>query len=179
MLSIIIPGVELYDENKSEFVYTDDVYLDIEHSLLSISKWESRWCKPFISDTNKTVHEIVDYVKCMTLNSNVSEEVYNFLTDDNIQEINMYIELPMTATTFSNTDKSGKKEIITSELIYYWMITYNIPFECSSWHLNRLLTLIKVCNIKNSPPTKMSEREIHSRNRNINAERRKQLHSKG
>lgn len=169
----------MYDERTEEFLYTDDVSICLEHSLVSISKWESIWCKPFMNDRDKTILEIKDYVKHMTLTPNISNEVYDRLTEDNIKQINSYIELPMTATTFSDVSKGGKREIITSELIYYWMISYNIPFECSNWHLNRLLALIKVCNIKNSPPTKMSKNEIYERNRNINAERKNQLNSKG
>ena len=180
MLKITIPGQELWDEGKEEFVSTKGTTLQLEHSLVSLSKWESKWCKPFLSKQEKTTEETIDYIRCMTLTQNVDPEVYNFLTDDNIRDVNAYIEAPMTATWFSNSN-TGKqnREQITAELVYYWMIALNIPFECQKWHLNRLLTLIRVCEVKNSPPKKMSRRELLNRNAALNAARRKQLNSKG
>ena len=180
MLQITIPAVELYDENINEFVSTKEQTLQLEHSLVSLDKWESKWCKPFLSKQDKTPEELLDYVKCMTITQNVDPSVYNFLTDDNLRKINSYIEAPMTATTFSD-DKNGKKsrEIVTAELIYYWMIALNIPFECRKWHLNKLLTLVKVCNIKNQPPKKMSKKDLMSRNAALNAARRKQYNTNG
>ncbi|MGB4293547.1 MAG: hypothetical protein WBJ37_11785, partial [Bacteroidales bacterium] len=148
MLQITIPAVELWDERKQEFVTTKEQTLQLEHSLVSISKWESKWCKPFLSKQEKTSEETLDYIKCMTITQNVDPEVYNYLTNKNIEEINNYINAPMTATYFSD-EKTSKtsREQVTAELIYYWMIALNIPFECQKWHLNRLLTLIKVCSI--------------------------------
>lgn len=180
MLQITIPAAELWDESKQEFVNTKERTLQLEHSLVSLSKWESKWCKSFLSRQDKTYEETVDYIKCMTLTRNVESEVYERLTSDNITQINEYIGAPMTATVFSE-DKTGKnnREVVTSELIYYWMIAQNIPFECEKWHLNRLLTLIRVCNIKNAPPKKHSKREIMSRNAALNAARRKRLNTKG
>ena len=180
MLKITIPSAELWDEDKEEFVYTKEQTLQLEHSLVSLSKWESKWCKAFLSKHEKTFEETVDYVKCMTLTQNVNSDVYQYLTNKNIAEINRYIEAPMTATYFSD-NKIGKtsREQITSELIYYWMVALNIPFECQKWHLNRLLTLVKVCNIKNQPPKKRSRKEILSRNAALNAARRKQLNTRG
>ena len=154
MLKITVPGLELYDEEKNEFINYKDQTLQLEHSLVSISKWEAKWHKPFLSDEDKTLEEIIDYIKCMTITQNVKSDVYDRLTSDNIQTINDYIQDSMTATTFSDDKKTGKKEIVTSEIIYYWMVTYNIPMECQKWHLNRLLTLVKVCTIKNSPDRK-------------------------
>lgn len=180
MLTIEIPATEIFDEIKGEFVYTKEQTLQLEHSLLSISKWESKWCKPFLGKQNKSSEEIIDYIKCMTLNKNVNDSAYNCLSQANIAAINDYIGAPMTATYFSNTERGRRNsEQITSELIYYWMISLNIPFECQKWHINRLLTLIRVCNIKNQPPKKMSKREIMSRNAQLNAARRQQLNSKG
>lgn len=180
MLRITIPAIEQWDERKQEFVYMKGQTLQLEHSLVSLSKWESKWGKAFLSKNSKTHEETLDYVKCMTLTQNVDPEIYNYLTADNIAQINSYIEAPMTATYFSE-DKSAKnnREVVTSELIYYWMIALNIPFECQKWHLNRLLTLIRVCNIKNAPPKKMSKRATASQYAQLNAARRKQLNTKG
>ena len=179
MLEIIIPGLELYNEETNEFTCYDDVKLELEHSLVSISKWESKWCKPFLDGKDKTLDEIVDYVRCMTISDNVESDVYDRLTEENLVVINEYIGRPMTATTFNNERKSTGREIITSEIIYYWMVSFNIPFECQHWHLNRLLTLIKVCNVKNNPPKKMSQKEILARNKALNDARKKELGTRG
>lgn len=186
MLEITIPAMEsdeLWDEDKNEFIELPLVKqqtLQLEHSLVSLSKWESKWCKAFFSKEEKTFEETIDYIKCMTLTKNVDENVYMRLSKDNINEINKYIEHPMTATTFNNTGAGrNNREFITSELIYYWMIVLNIPFECQKWHINRLLTLIRVCEIKSQPPKKMGRREILNRNAALNAARRKQLNTKG
>ena len=181
MLQLVIPLTpDGWDEEKEEFVEGKTQTLQLEHSLVSLSKWESKWCKPFLSKEAKTDEEALDYIKFMTLTQNVKPEVYSHLTMDNLNEINKYIEAPMTATTFAK-DILGKRsrEIVTAELIYYWMIALNIPFECQKWHLNRLLTLIRVCNIKNAPPKKMSKREIIQRNAALNAARRKQFNTSG
>lgn len=171
---------EGWDEKKGEFVPPTTTILQLEHSLLSLSKWESKWCKPFFSKEEKTYEQTLDYIKCMTLNKNIQPEVYGKLTRSNIDEINSYIEAPMTATRFPK-DTSGKnnREQITNELIYYWMIALNIPFECQKWHINRLLTLIRVCNIKNQPQKKMSRQEIMSRNKALNEQRKRQMNTRG
>lgn len=181
MLRITIPATEKWDESKQEFVYTKEQPLQLEHSLVSLSKWESKWCKPFLTKQSKTDKETIDYVRCMTLTQNVDYEIYENLSSENIEQINKYIDSPMTATWFSEDGKQGtpNREQITSELIYYWMIALNIPFECQKWHLNRLLTLIRVCNIKNQPKRKMSKKEIMSRNATLNAARKKRLNTKG
>lgn len=179
MLQIKIQGTEYWDEKKEMFVEgSKDIVLQLEHSLVSISKWESKWRKPFLYQDNKTTEEVIDYIKCMTITQNVKDEVYGRLTTNNINEINDYIKSPMTATTFSDS-KGTSREIITSELIYYWMISNNIPMECQKWHINRLLTLIRVCNVKNAPSKKMSKREIASRYASLNAARRQKLNTKG
>lgn len=180
MLRITIPAVEQWDEIKQEFVSTKEQTLSLEHSLVSLSKWESKWCKAFLTKQEKTLEETLDYIKFMTITKNIDPEVYNYLTNRNIIEINEYIEAPMTATYFSD-EKISKtnRELITAEIIYYWMIALNIPFECQKWHLNRLLALIKVCNIKNQPPKKRGKKEIMSRNNTLNAARRKQLNTRG
>ena len=181
MLTITVPiSPEGWDEDKQEFVQPKSQILQLEHSLISLSKWESKWQKPFYSKKEMTDEEALDYIKCMTLNKNVDPDIYNHLTRENIGDVMKYIGNPMTATTFGKDDKSNNsREVITSELIYYWMIASNIPFECQKWHLNRLITLIRVCSIKNTPPKKMNKREIMSRNAALNASRRKQLNSKG
>lgn len=180
MLQIAIPDWELWDETKEEFVHVKGRTLQLEHSLVSLSKWESKWRKPFLSKDEKSFEETIDYIKCMTLTQNVDPEIYNHLTNGNINEINLYIEAPMTATTFSE-DALGKagREVVTAELIYYWMIALNVPPEYQKWHLNRLLTLIRVCDIKSRPPKKRSRRELARRNSALNAARRKRLNTRG
>lgn len=179
MLTITIPAMEMFNEKTQEFFTLKEQTLQLEHSLVSLSKWESKWCKPFLSKNKKTVEETIDYIKCMTITQNVKDEVYARLTRSNIEAINKYIDDPMTATTFYNDNSKVNNETITSELIYYWMIALNIPMECQKWHLNRLLTLIRVCNVKNSPPKKMSKGDIMRRNAALNAARKKQLNTNG
>lgn len=179
MLQIVIPASEYWDEINQEFINKKEQILRLEHSLVSLSKWESKWCKPFLS-SDKSTEEIIDYIKCMTISSNIDDSIYSSLTQQNILDITDYINAPMTATTFSNISQSRpNREVVTSELVYYWMINQNIPFECQKWHLNRLLTLIRVCNVKNQTPKKMGKRELMNRNAALNAARRKQLNTKG
>lgn len=180
MLQINIPASELWDEGKQEFVYTEGQTLELEHSLVSLSKWESKWCKSFLSNEKKTDEETIDYIRCMTITQDVNPDVYAYLSKESIELINNYISAPMTATYISEVHNGAiNREPITAELIYYWMIALNIPFECQHWHLNRLLTLIRVCNIKNQPPKKMNRRALMDRNAALNAARRKQLNTKG
>lgn len=179
MIQLVIPNNEYYDEDKNEFIVLKGGTIQVEHSLVSVSKWESKWKKPFLTKDRKTIEETIDYVKCMTITQNVKDELYNNLTNDNIETISKYIADPMSATRFYNEKKSNSKEIITSEIIYYSMITYNIPIECQKWHLNRLLTLIKVFGTKNDKPKKMSRSEIMNRNRELNNQRKQQLNSNG
>ena len=186
MLVITIPAskpVEYYDEIKEEFFTkpgTKEQTLQLEHSLVSLSKWESKWCRPFLSSPPATVEETIDYIKCMTITKNVNPEVYDNLTEENIEQIKAYINAPMTATTFYDEKITKRnREIVTSELIYYWMIALQIPSDYEKWHINRLLTLIRVCNIKNQPPKKRSRREIMSRNAALNAARKRQLNTNG
>lgn len=181
MLTITVPiSPEEWDEVKQEFVEPKTQILQLEHSLVSISKWESKWQRPFLAKKEMTEEETLDYIKCMTLNKNLDSDVYNHLTMENIKAITDYISNPMTATTFSKDEKNiNNREVVTSELIYYWMIASNIPLECQKWHLNRLITLIRVCSVKNAPPKKRSKRDIMSRNAALNASRRRQLNTKG
>jgi hypothetical protein len=179
MLRITIPSIELFDEKNNEFLEIKQTDLQLEHSLVSLSKWESKWKKPFLSKETRTIEETIDYIRCMTITQNVDPLVYRAITPDIIDQINRYISDPMTATTIREDKRPFNRDIITAEIIYYWMITLNIPFECQKWHLNRLLTLINVCSIKNSPQKKMSKREIMSRNASLNAARKRALSTRG
>lgn len=180
MLEITIPEQELFNEATNEFFVIGAQKLKLEHSLVSISKWESKWKIPFLDKGKKTREQTIDYIRCMTITQNVNPIVYMGITDLNIKEIADYIDDPMTATWFNEHQKSlGQREIVTSELIYYWMIALNIPMECQRWHLNRLLTLVRICNIKNQKPKKMSKNEIYNKNRALNAARRQRINSKG
>lgn len=182
MLQIVVPGIELYDEEKNLFIPAQkDQALQLEHSLVSLSKWESKWHKAFLSKREKTSEEVLDYIRCMTITRNVDPTVYDRLTSENILQINNYIEDSMTATYFAEdkTKPKASREVVTSELIYYWMIAQGIPIECEKWHLSRLLTLIRVCNVKNKPPKKMSRKSILSQNSALNAARRKRYNTKG
>ena len=180
MLSITIPAVEYYDEINEEFVQVVEHKLQLEHSLVSISKWEQKWHKPFLTKDKRTRVENADYVRCMTLTQNVDPRVYMGIPDDIMGEIMAYIDDPMTATWFPE-DKTQKvnREIITSEIIYYWMIALDIPSDYQKWHLNRLLTLIRVCNAKNKPSKKMSRKDVLAQNRAVNEARKKALGTRG
>lgn len=180
MLQITIPEREYYDNSKQEFVYFKEQKLVLEHSLISISKWESKWKKPFLDKKPKTIEESADYIRCMSLTKDVNDIALRWLPQDVYRQVNEYIEDSMTATWFNERNqKPGGGSVVTSELIYYWMVAFNIPFECEKWHLNRLLTLIKVCEIKNSPKKKMSKKQILDRNRALNAARKRTTGTSG
>lgn len=177
MLTLNIPSVELYDEEKNTFALSVPKTIQLEHSLLSISKWEAKWHKPFMSEEDKTDEMVYDYIRCMTITPNVDPSTYKALTPEHMQQIKEYIENPMTATWFNDRDKKKfSREIVTSELIYYWMTALQIPFECEKWHLNRLLTLIHVANNKNAPAEKMSRKDIMRQNHALNAARKAKKH---
>mgnify|MGYP001325930399 CR=1 FL=1 len=180
MLIITTEDTEYYNEETSEFVSVKGRSVELEHSLVSLSKWESVWCKPFLGKDEKTKDQLIDYIRCMTITKNVPDEFYFTLSSNLIDTINKYIDHKMTATTFSEMHNAPRNsEVVTAELIYYWMISLSIPFECQKWHLNRLLTLIRVCSIKNAPGKKMPKNAILSRNAAINAARKQQLNTKG
>lgn len=180
MLKINVSTKEALDQSTGEFVSLETFSLELEHSLASLSKWESRWEKPFLSSDKKTNEEIFSYIRDMVLTPNVPEKVFESFSSQNLDEINRYINAKMTATWFNDQKPKGKSsEVITAELIYYWMISLGIPFECQHWHLSKLLTLIQVCNIKNAPPKKMSRKEIAERQRALNEERKARLNTKG
>lgn len=179
MLQIKLPASEGWDERTQKFVNFPEVTFALEHSLISISKWESKWHIPFLNKEQKTPEQIKDYIKCMTITPNIKDEVYDRLTNDHINMIVKYIDDPMTAS--SVRDRGGKKsrEIVTSELIYYWMVALEIPFECQKWHVNRLMMLIQICEVKNQPDKKMSKRNTMQQNAALNALRRQKAHSRG
>jgi hypothetical protein len=180
VLQITIPAKEFWDEKNERFISVKSQTLTLEHSLVSVSKWEAKWKIPFISKESKTPEQTIDYIRCMTLTQNVDPNVYNYLSIENFKQINEYIESPMTATVIHEHETTRKNsEIVTSELIYYWMIALQIPFECQKWHLNRLFTLIRICGIKNQPPKKIGRRELLSRNAALNAARRQKLGTTG
>lgn len=179
MLKIIVPAKELFDESTGEFIQVKEHTLQLEHSLVSISKWESKWKQPFLHKKTWSNLETLDYVRCMTLTQNVDSNTYLCLTNDNLNKINQYIGDSMSATTFSNVENNTSNKIITSERIYYWMFALNIPLECQKWHLNRLMTLIRICNIENAPKKKIRRQDRLSRNASLNAARRAQMNSKG
>ena len=179
MLKLIIPASDRFDEVTEQFVYGKETVLQLEHSLVSLSKWESKWKEPFLG-RELTFEELLDYIRCMTLTQNTPPEIYQRLTTRNIQEIRRYIGDPMTATKpRKEQNVKHSRETLTSEVLYSDMIALGIPFECQKWHLNRLMMLIRVCDLRNRPPKKMSQGELLRRNASLNASRRKKLHTRG
>lgn len=187
MLILKLEGEEFWDEAKEEFVHTEPTEVKLEHSLVSINKWESKWHVPFLGpEHEKTPEEFVDYIRLMILSKNVDDDIIRrIVTSENLmRQIKAYMEDPMTATKFSKRQQAAARinqggEYITAELIYYWMVALQIPFECEKWHINKLLTLVQVCNLKNTPPKKMSQQEIYAQNKALNAARRAKYHTKG
>lgn len=184
-IKIEVKGSELFDEKTERFIEVKPTVLILEHSLIAISKWESQFHIPFLREGDKTPEQLEYYFKCMTINQNVHPDVYKGITKSQQMEIVQYIKDPMTATTFFDMDKAAGKgrgrrpEVITSELIYYWMVSYNIPSEYEKWHLNRLLTLIQICNQYNQPPKKMGKNDIIRNNDALNAARRAAMRTRG
>ena len=183
MLTVVIPASESFNEETQEFISTKEQTLQLEHSLVSLSKWESKWRKPFLGKDPKTTEEIIDYIRCMTITQNVDPKIYSagVIPMRILNQINDYIEAPMTATWFNEHGNPPKKssKAVTAELIYYWMIALNIPFECQKWHLNKLMTLIRVCTAENAPKEKVRRSDILAKNRRLNAARRAKAHSRG
>lgn len=180
MLQITVPASESFDEQRMAFIQEKAQTLQLEHSLVSVSKWESKWEKPFLAKKELTAEEALDYIRCMTLTQNVHSDVYHRLTRENVDTIWAYIDKRMSATWFAeDRNRPRNREIVTSEIIYYWMISLGIPMECQKWHLNRLLTLIRVCSIKNKPPKKMSKKETAMRNHALNAQRLRAMNTRG
>lgn len=180
MLTITVPGGESFDNDTQKFVYTTDVTITLEHSLVSLSKWEALLEKPFLGREKKTIEETFAYIQAMCLTPDVEPEVFYRLTKENLDEVNNYIGAKMSATWFTdNKNQRPSREIITSELIYYWMTALNIPLECEHWHLNRLFTLIKVAGEKNSPKKKMGRSEALAQQRALNAQRQAEYGTAG
>jgi hypothetical protein len=180
MLKLIIEGDESFNEETSTFETFDSVVIELEHSLISLSKWESKYQKPFLSSTEKTTEEIFGYLQAMIITPDMDPDIMYRCSQNDITKIQQYIDSSESATTFGTMpERRGPGEVITSELIYYWLVAFNIPFECQYWHLNRLFSLIRICNIKNSKPTKMSRHEIAQRNQELNARRRAELNTPG
>ena len=180
MLTLFIPKQEYYNEVEERFFEADEFFLHLEHSLISLSKWESKHQKPFLSSTEKSSDEIFSYIEFMILDESYPADLFSRLSGENIKKINDYIESKESATIINNRNQPrGRSETITSELIYYWMVAFQVPFECERWHLNRLFALLQICGIKNSKPQKMSKSEMAARNRELNAKRRSQYNTTG
>jgi hypothetical protein len=183
MLTIDVPDIELFNNDTSEYIYLKAITLKFENSLVSISKWESKWHKPFpayqaknVAKANKiefTNEDFIDYIQCMCLTQNVDPLIFQNLPFECLNEIKKYIEDPMTATTFSKRDDKPSRKIVTSELVYFWMASNQIPFEAAKWHINRLLTLINICSVENAPKQKKSKGQVANEYRALNAARRK------
>lgn len=179
MLELHVLMSESYNEDTEEFI-TDIVKVQLEHSLVSLSKWESHFEKPFLGQSEKTTEESFWYIRAMVLTPDVPQEVFDNLTAEHYDAVNKYVTAPMTATTFrEEPNKKRNQEIITAEVIYHWIISSNISWDCQYWHLNRLIALVRVCNAKNTPAKKMSPQEIARRNRDLNAQRKAELNTKG
>jgi hypothetical protein len=180
MLKLIVLGDEYYNEETETFSTVGDVTLELEHSLVSVSKWESKFERAFLSSKSKTPEEIFEYIKAMIVTPDVESDIIYRFDKENLDKINAYLDSKQSATTFgAMPERRGRGEVITSELIYYWMIAFTIPFECQYWHLNRLFALIRICNLKNAPQKKMSRHEIATRNRALNEQRRAELNTTG
>lgn len=163
MLQISIPAQEYFDERTEEFINIKAYTLQLEHSLISISKWEAKWCKPFLGNEEKTEEETIDYIRCMTITQNVDPMAYNAIPESELEKIKAYMHAPMTATWFNDRDKKPpSRKVITSELVYYWMIANSVPIECEKWHFNRLMTLLRICGEKSQPPKKMTKSDRRS-----------------
>lgn len=179
MLTLVVNSKEFFDDTTQTFIVVDKQTLNLEHSLISISRWESKWMKPYLSKNQKTKEEITDYICCMSINRDISSEVVQSLSQKQLKQIDEYIRAPMTATTFAKDGSPPSNRIITSEVIYGQMVSLNISFECQKWHFNRLMTLIQVCALQNQQPKKMSKGELNSRNRQLNQARRAQHNTRG
>lgn len=179
MLELKVKAFEAFDETHQEFIKVPSTTLRLEHSLVSLSKWEAKWKVPFFSERKKSSEQLRDYIRCMAIGQNINPNVFIGLSASDIKKVQEYIAEEHTATTFSDTANKFSSRIVTSELIYYWMTVYNVPFECQKWNLSRLLTLLRIASIENAPKKKIPTRELMDRNRALNRARRKARHTKG
>lgn len=182
MLEVIIPEDEFYDQSTNKFITIPSCKIVIEHSLISVAKWESKWHMPYLSDSPRSPIQELDYIKCMIIGSIPNDLTLKTLSAENIKLIRDYINNPMTATTFQKNSKStgrGKKENTTAETIYAHMFAHSIPIDCQKWHLNRLLTLLRVCDLKNSPRDKMTKKQTAMWNAEQNALRKAKYNTRG
>lgn len=180
MLKLSVGTIEFFNEETEEFEYQEPIEVSFEHSLISLSKWESIHNTPFLSDSPKTSEQLADYIRCMVVDAPEGVDVVERMTPTDFAEVQEYMQSPASATTFGTMpERRGRGETITSELIYYWLVAFNIPFECEGWHLNRLFALVKICNIKQEKPKKRSPGEIARQNRELNAQRKAQLGTSG
>lgn len=180
MLTISTNGGEFFDEKTGEFRSVKGQTFSLEHSLISLSKWEAKYHRSFINNGPETEEEMIEYIRCMTITQNVDPCVYRNLSYDNVLEIKKYMEDPMTATWFSDKQNpKSRQKTITAELIYYWMFQLNIPIQFEKWHLNRLLTLIRLCDLENAPKKKMKSKDVRKQNSELNRMRRERLGSNG
>lgn len=179
MLQIILPEIRSFDERTEEFITLSPVTLKLEHSLISLHKWESKWHKSYLHSQNLSSEEVLDYIRCMSLDPNLDVKVLDRLTQSNLKQIEEYVHNPMTATTFNVKDRKRDKTIITAEVLYYYMINFGIPFECAKWHLNQLFALIQVCSLKNAPSKKTNKKETAANWAALNKARRARTGSRG
>lgn len=179
MLTLKIPRQELFNEATMEFIQTPERTIKLCHSLVAMSKWEAEFEKPFLTKDERTKKEMMGYIRCMTITQNVPPETYQLLTAENLDAVREYIEAPMTATVLPKQSGGPNREVMTSELIYYWMVAFSIPFECQKWHINRLMTLINICSIKNQSSKPKSKADIMRRNRALNEKRKQSMATRG
>jgi hypothetical protein len=179
VLTITIPEVELYDEVNNEFISIKEQKIQLEHSLISISKWEAKWKIPFLDSRQRSNESMIDYVRCMTVTPNVHPAAYNYIPKGEFDKVGNYIKDTMSATTLPEYRGKPNREIMTSELLYYYVIANGIPIECQKWHLNRLMTLIRIFDVKNTKGKKMPLKEVYQNNTALNEARRAMYNSKG
>lgn len=180
MLTITVGATDFFNEETGSFEIHGGTELQLEHSLVSLSKWEAIHETPFLGESKKTPEQLLSYIECMLLTENPPGNLLEKLSKDNVDTVQTYIDRKMTATWFSEVRPQARnQEVITAELIYYWLTVFHIPFECETWHLNRLFTLVRICSLKQDKPKKMSRAEVARRNRELNAQRKAQMGTKG
>ena len=180
MLTIYVGATEHFDEKTREFSYVGGTPIQLEYSLAILSKWESKFNKPFLGPQKKTREETISFIQEMIITPEISPDIINEFTLQNFKDVNAYMESKQTATWFSDTpEPKTSREVITAELIYYWLVTFNIPWEAQHWHLNKLFTLIKVFNAKSEKPKKMTPGQAAARRRELNEQRKQQYKTAG